>query len=246
MGVKAPDSLVHRAAVAVDEQRRAGGVLVARKTSEVDLTDLAQRQIAQIGQRVATVVGAGHVHVVDVQQQPAARAFQHFAQEGGLAHRRRLELDVGRWVFEQHATPQTLLHTVDVVAHAGQGLAVVGHRQQVVEEGVAVAGPRQVFRERGRLVAFKQRGQPVQVCLVQRLGTAYRQGDPVQRQRVVLAHAGQEVMEGPAVDHVVFGVHFEEADVRTRGQHFAEVLRLQPDASAPRQAGRRTRRAHRP
>ena len=184
------------------------------------------------------MVGAGHVHVGDVQQQPAARALQGLAQERGLAHRRGLELEVGRRVLQQHAALQPLLHPIDVVAHAVQRRAVVGHRQQVVEEGAAVAGPRQVLGKRGRLVAIDQRGQPVEVRLVERLDTADRQTDAMQRQRIVFAHPRQEVVERTAVDHVVLGVHFEEADVRARGQHLAKVLGLEPDAGASRQARR--------
>ena len=40
-----------------------------------------KRQFAQAGQRVPAVVGAGHMQVVDVQQQAAAGAPQHLAQE---------------------------------------------------------------------------------------------------------------------------------------------------------------------
>ena len=56
-----PDRLVHRAAVAVDQQRRAGGVVVAREAREMDLAHRVQRQFAQVGQRIAAMVGAGHV-----------------------------------------------------------------------------------------------------------------------------------------------------------------------------------------
>ena len=56
---------------------------------------------------------------------------------------------------------------------------------------------------------------------------------PVGLAATLLAHLSEEVMEGPAVDHVVLGVHFEKADVRARVEHLAKVLRLEADAGAP-------------
>ncbi len=189
------------------------------------------------------MVGARHVGVVHVEQQAAAGALQHLAQELRLAHRRGLELEVGRRVLEQHAALQAFLHPVDVRAHAVQRAAVEGHRQQIVEEGFAVASPREVLRERCRLVAIDQGCQTVEMRLVERANASDRQPDAVQRQRVVLADAAEEVMEGPAVDHVVLGVHFEESDVRARVEHVPEVFGLQADAGASRQPGRHAAQA---
>ena len=92
-----------------------------------------------------------------------------------------------------------------------------------------------MFGERGRLIALDQRVEPVEVGFVERTLSTDGQTDAVQGQRVVLADAAQEVVEGPAVDHVVLGVHFEETDVRARFERVPEVLGFEADARTCRQ-----------
>ncbi len=86
--------------------------------------------------------------------------------------------------------------------------------------------------------------QPVEVRFIERAFGTDGQTDTVQGQRVVLADSAQEVVEGPAVDHVVFGVHFEETDVRARCQHALEVFGLEAHASTCGQPGARANFRH--
>jgi len=66
--VKIPDRLGNRCAVAVDEQRGTSGIDVLREAGQMDLGSRRQWQRRDEGLRVAAVVGAGHIDVVDVEQ----------------------------------------------------------------------------------------------------------------------------------------------------------------------------------
>jgi hypothetical protein len=103
MAVELPHHLGHRRAVAVDQERCAGGVDILGETGEVDLAYRVQRQRGQVLARVAAVVGAGDMDVIHVEQQAAAAAAHHLADELRLVHRRGGELDVGGRVLQQHA-----------------------------------------------------------------------------------------------------------------------------------------------
>ena len=126
--IEFPNGLGDRAAVAVDEQRIAGSIAVLGETGEMDFSRRRQRQRRDDGARVAPVIDAGNVDVIDVKQQSAAGASNDLADEFGLAERRRRKFDVGRRVFEQDSPLQALLGTVDVSANPVECFAVVGQR----------------------------------------------------------------------------------------------------------------------
>ncbi|CRM59397.1 hypothetical protein [Pseudomonas sp. 37 R 15] len=54
---------------------------------------------------------------------------------------------------------------------------------------------------------------------------------------VAFADQAQVVVERPAGNHVVFGVHFKETDVGAGLKHFLEVLGLQPQPGPVGEAG---------
>ena len=139
-----------------------------------------QWQGIDVGQRVALVIDAGHVDVVDVEQQAATGAADDLADEVGFVQGRALELQISGGVFQQHRALEPALYLVDVFAYPVQGAGVVGQGQQVVEKHRAVAGPRQVFGKRLGLIAFDQRGQACQVLAVQGAFAADGQADAVQ------------------------------------------------------------------
>ncbi len=66
----------------------------------------------------------------------------------------------------------------------------------------------------------------MKVIAVQRLLSADRQAHAVKRQRIVLADRGQVTMRRTARDHVILGMNFEEADVRTGVEDGARTLRV--------------------
>src|SRR5438128_10966630 len=77
---------------------------------------------------------------------------------------------------------------------------------------------------------------------VEPFGTAQRQTDAVQRDRVVAADRVQVLGYGAAA-HVVFGMHLEPRDIGTRLGDRLMVPKAQPDPS-PRRASARRMLAH--
>ncbi|MCY1552654.1 hypothetical protein D9M68_890610 [compost metagenome] len=127
------------------------------------------------------MVDTGNVGVVDVEQQAAAGAADHLADEGGLVHARAGKLDIGRRILQQQLALQAALHLIDMFADPGQGRGVVGQRQQVIEKHIAMARPGQVFGKGLRLIALEQSGQALEMFPVERLLPTYRQADAVDR-----------------------------------------------------------------
>lgn len=164
--VQAPDCLVDRAAVAVDQQRRtAASSSRAKPARWISPTASSGKAF-----RYAAASRPWFVHdtctLVTSSSSPQPVPAQHLANEARLVHRRAIELDVGRRVLQQHAQTEALLHAVNVAAHASERGLVIGDRQQVVEEHAPMRRPGQVFGERCRLVALDQPGQPIEVRLV--------------------------------------------------------------------------------
>ncbi|MNC69807.1 hypothetical protein D3C75_1205410 [compost metagenome] len=90
--------------MAIDEQAVAKLIGIDAETGQVNLTYRVQRQRRQVSHRVATVVHAGDVHIVDIEQQPTAGSAYDLVNEVGFFQGRGLELQVGSWVFQQDVT----------------------------------------------------------------------------------------------------------------------------------------------
>ena len=143
-----PDRVGDRPVVAVDQQKIALVVLLLGMSGQMDLADLVERKIGKIGECRKAMVGGRHEDVVDVEQQAAAGAPDDLADEVGLAHRRFLEEDVGRWVLEQDRPADRILHLVDMIGDTGEVAARIGQRQQVVEIGRRRGSTRRGARRR--------------------------------------------------------------------------------------------------
>jgi hypothetical protein len=89
-----------------------------------------------------------------------------------------------------------------------------------------------------RLIAFDQFGEALQMLHIQRPFSTDGQADTVQRQRILLADQTEKMMKRAAGDHVVFGVDFEETDVRLCTQHFTKVPGLEPQPGTRRSPAR--------
>ena len=83
--VQHPDRIADRRTMRVDQQHLAIGVFVAEMAGKMALPYRRRRQGVDIGSRVAAVVVAADVDIVDVQQQAAAVARHQLAEELGLA-----------------------------------------------------------------------------------------------------------------------------------------------------------------
>ncbi len=125
-----------------------------------------------------------------------------------------MEGQIGRRILQQHRAFEGVLHLVDMLADAVQRRRVVGQWQQVIEKHRAVARPGQMFGKGLRLIALESARPGVEVLFIQRPFGTDGQADTVQRQRILLADQTEKMMKRTAGHHVVFGVDFEETDVR--------------------------------
>src|SRR5271165_4882101 len=206
---------------------------------EMDLADEPERIIGQIVERREAVVGRRHEHVIDVEQEAAARAPRDGADEFRLAHRRFSEQHVGRRILEEQRPADRLLHSVDVVAHQRQRRIGQGKRQQVVEIDVLVGRPGQMLGDERRLVATNKVGETGKMRCVQRLRGADRDAHATHRNGIVAVEDFERAMRRAARAHIVFGVNLEEtARLRPREDR-SQVLGLE---ACPGQSRDRMRR----
>jgi hypothetical protein len=230
--VERPDAVAHRRIVRVDQQRAAGVVLGFGVAGEMDLADMAKRESVEISDGIEAVIGRGDDDVVDVEQQAAAGAAGDLGEEVGLGHHAFREEDVGRRIFEQHASPDRLLRLVDVVANRLEGLFRIGQRQQIVEEALVVGRPGEMFGEQARLIACGEPGEPLQMRFVERPRRADREADAVQRQRIARADRLEPAVRRAAVAHVIFRMNLEKSEVGSLREDRVDMLGLEADARA--------------
>jgi len=202
--------------------------------SEMDFTDPVHGKVLKILGCRAGMIGARHMNVVDVEQQSAPRTAGDFLQEVEFAHRALFESNVGRRILQEHLASDLLLDLVDVIAHAVEGRLVVRHGKKVVEIGGVMRGPGEVLGKEARLISPVEVSKSLKVSLVERLFAADGKADAVERQRVPLPDCFKLAMRHSARTHVVFGMNFEKADIRTCIQDILNVVRLQPRAGTRR------------
>src|ERR1700681_1842431 len=84
-----------------------------------------------------------------------------------------------------------------------------------------------MLRNKRRLLALDESAEAGEMGSVERLGTADRHADPVQRNRMVAADALKRLMRRSAGAHVVLGVHLEEPGLRALRENGVQVLMLE-------------------
>ena len=216
--VELPHGIRDRAVMAVDQQQIAFVVALLGMAGEMDLADARQRKVGEILRGGETVIGRGDEHVVDVEQQRRIRCARRRADEIGLAHRRVAKGDIGRRVFQQDRPPDRFLHLIDMIADVAERRLGVGQRQQIVEIAGLVRRPGEMLGHQRRLVALDETAEARKMRPVERLRTADRHAHAVQRHRMVAAEALQRAMRRSARAHVVLGMDFEEAALRSFGE----------------------------
>ena len=87
--------------MAVDQQWIAGRIPVSGKSCQMDFTDPQTGQRPDISIRISTMVDAGDIDVIDIQQQAAAGALQNVADKLGFTPIRGGKLQIGRRIFQQ-------------------------------------------------------------------------------------------------------------------------------------------------
>ena len=221
--------------VRIDQQRSTVFVHVRIVARKVDFADPFQREGVEIGPRIVVQVDCRDMHIVDVEQQAAARARSDLAQELGLRHRAAGKLQVVGRVFQQDAAAEAGLHFVDMPAHPPQRRLVIGHGQQVVEISGSVAGPGEVFGNARGFQPGDEARKALQMSGVERPFGADRKADAMAGNREPLRDAPQPGKLRAAVHHVVFRMDFEPGNRAGRREDVFEMPGLVADAGSRRQ-----------
>src|SRR5436190_3691910 len=146
--VQAPDQLVDRGIVAVDEKRAFG---IERMSGEVDLAYPFPGNGIEPFRSIETNIVRADGDVVDVDQQTAAGAPRELGEEARLAPAMLAQVEVMRWIFDQDLPPQRVLNAADIGGAARQHLVGARHWKQVREAAAVQARPREVLRYKRRL-----------------------------------------------------------------------------------------------
>ena len=93
-----------------------------------------------------------------------------------------------------------------------------------------------MLREAFRLIAIAQDFKSREMVAIERLHRADREADAVHRQCIACAQCAKLRMRRSAGAHIVLRMHLEESDRLRRGENVAEVLGLEADPGARRQA----------
>ncbi len=147
----------------VDEQRMTIGIRILGKAGEVDLPGRREGQRLDERVGIAPVVHARHMDIVDVEQQPAARAPDKLRDEFAFAQGRFDKLDISGGILNEHAPPQAFLDAVNMLADTIKGARIVRGGQQVIEEGPAMARTGEVLGKGLGRVTLQKRRQPIQI-----------------------------------------------------------------------------------
>ena len=214
----------------VDQQRPTVVIGIGGMTGKMDLLHFLKRKFGQIGQRPIMLIGGGDKHIVDIQQQATAGSAGNLSDEIGFAHGRVVELQIGRWIFQQNLAAEDFLHLIDMVADPVEGWLIIGDRQEVIVVAVVMGGPGKMFGYETRFIAFHNFFQPIQMCFVERLLTADRKSDTVNAEREILPDGAQSAMRCAAVAHIVFRVNFQKTDAVVVLQNCIHMLRFQTRA----------------
>src|SRR5262245_34668941 len=114
------------------------------------------------------MIGRRNEDIVDVKQETAAGTPGDLLQKLRLRNCALGELQIGRRVFEQHLTIQSILDLVDMLTNPSQSCFRVRQRQKIVEKNWTMARPGEVFGKTLRLVSVTERSQPLEMLLVER------------------------------------------------------------------------------
>src|SRR5262249_60514152 len=139
------------------------------------------------------------------------------------------EAERRRRIPPEDAPAEPLLDLLDMSGDQAERLQRVGQGKQMIEIGAAPRAPGQMPGDQARLDDVGKATEAVEMMPIERTGRAERQTHPVERDRVVSAHA-LERGEGSGVGHVVLRVHLDPGDGGTPGQELAHVRSPEPDA----------------
>ena len=180
-----------------------------------------------------------HVHVVHVQQQPAARDADDRDEKFPFVQTRMFEGHVGGHILEKQAGAQRVLGFADLARQHFDGFVGVRQRQQIIEEFAARMTPAGVLGDERRFEALDGAFHTGEVFAIDAVGRPQSQADAVQAQRVVRTGALERAYRGSALVEIVFGVRFDPADGRTLGDERLMMNGPKADPGACRNRPRR-------
>ena len=123
---------------------------------DVHLADAMVGDLVQVIVGVESVVFAGDVDVVDVQQNSAVGQFDHFGQELPFGHFRDVEFGIAADIFHDDGDFQKILHFPDPAGGVFGGGESVGHREKIMGVGSIDASPAKMIGEEFGVGAFDQ------------------------------------------------------------------------------------------
>ena len=153
VGVQFPNRIDHPTIVSIDAV-----CALVRVSGQMNLNYAIIGNPLQVQPGIEIVVAAGHIHIVDVEEQAAVGLFCHTAQEFLLGHRRVCERQIGGSIFQDQWPLQKILHDANPFDEEGEGFLVVGNRVQIVTVATRHAGP-------ANMIAEPHRSHPLGQCL---------------------------------------------------------------------------------
>src|SRR5262245_58323261 len=116
MGLKLPDGLGTASGMGIDENF---GTLIRFfllwcKAAQVEFADVPDRQTVDIPIGAVPQIVCAEIHVANVAQEPASGSAHELTEEVELAHRRRVEADIARWIFQEIGSAQNVLDLLDM------------------------------------------------------------------------------------------------------------------------------------
>src|SRR5207253_2963770 len=125
------------------------------------------------------------------------------------------KIQIAGWVLDQDLAAQRYLDDLDVPAHDVERFLGIGQRQQIVEISPVNYAPRQMLGHRHWIDPVDECCQLPEMASIDALGTAQRQADAVETDRIVATDLLERVAQRSAV-HVVLGVDLEPSEGGTR------------------------------
>ena len=158
------------------------------------------------------------MHIVDIEQQAAARARSNRAEEFDLSHAAGGETQIVGGVFDQDGAAEPFLHLVDMVRNAPERRLVARQRQQVGQIAAAMARPGEMLGNARRPEPGNQMRQTVQMLAVERAFRPDGKAHAVAGNREPVGETLQPGNLCAAVHHVVFRVDLDPGDRAGRGE----------------------------
>src|SRR6516165_3207362 len=116
VGVKLPDRLGNASSMGIDENfgTLIRFVLLWCEAAQVEFADVPDRQTVDVPIGAVPQIVCAEIHIADVAQEPASGSAHELTEEVELAHRRRVEADIARWILQEIGSAQNVLDLLNM------------------------------------------------------------------------------------------------------------------------------------